>query len=541
MEMTRLALALAVAASAAVAAAAQPTPAFTEITPPAARVQKIALHPLEARRLLALAYPDSLVTGDGGATWSTGTLPAVAERLFVHNGSPGVLFLQEGARSTFAAGVATIGGGATYRSTDFGLTWSLVNKGITRASDPIYSPFASDPREPDRILATVRSPFMYGPGTLFFLVYPADVSMAASEDGGLTWRPAAQGLPQASPIGASGANAPDPPVPAANYRMLYTHPGHGTFRSDDGARSWKPFLGEPRFRWVKQDPFDDQVLYAWGDGGGFGAWPPLMRSDDGGKTWLAIFQVANSRYNDELQPTVVPDPSRRGRLWLTGLEAGVFLSQDGGSTWTNVGFAAVAGPYSPSLLDRDSIVSELVTSPDDSAQVYLVHRGRLYRGLLAPAGRVAVEYSYGDRFWLTGDRGEALFQDHRANDAVRTGERFGLWSPLDAPPGAAGICRFQGNPARGQTSRFVTLQGAECEALKRSADWRLEGEGEYFAMPPGPGGCAAGLAPVTRFFNGKALNNHRYVTTARAAGEMRARGWIEEGLAMCARPLGEGE
>jgi hypothetical protein len=162
----------------------------------------------------------------------------------------------------------------------------------------------------------------------------------------------------------------------------------------------------------------------------------------------------------------------------------------------------------------------------------------LYRAVLPPRNRVAVEYQYGDRFWITGDSAEALSQDYRANEAVRTGRPFGFWSAADAPTGAKAVCRFQGNPTRGQTSRFLTLQGSECDTLRNDAGWVLEGEGESFAVPAGPGGeCAPEHIAVTRFVNGLRNANHRYVAESGVAAQMRGRGWIEEGVAFCARPL----
>jgi hypothetical protein len=104
------------------------------------------------------------------------------------------------------------------------------------------------------------------------------------------------------------------------------------------------------------------------------------------------------------------------------------------------------------------------------------------------------------------------------------------------------FCRFQGRPALGQTSRFLTLQGGECQALGADPAWVLEGEAEYFAVPAGAdGSCAPGLVAVTRFVNGLRNANHRFVSDAKTAGEMRDRGWIREGVAFCARSLGSNE
>jgi hypothetical protein len=158
----------------------------------------------------------------------------------------------------------------------------------------------------------------------------------------------------------------------------------------------------------------------------------------------------------------------------------------------------------------------------------------------SPGKRVAIEYraSSGERYWITADPGEPFSRDYRTGDTVRTGARFGVWSREDAPKGAVAVCRFQGNAAYGIRSRFFTLAGDECEAVKRNPAWILEVEDWFFAMPPSAGGvCEGGSVPVTRFFSGGPDLNHRYVTSPEAAGNMRARRWRDEGTVMCARAL----
>ena len=183
-------------------------------------------------------------------------------------------------------------------------------------------------------------------------------------------------------------------------------------------------------------------------------------------------------------------------------------------------------------------VAKVVPSPSDFPQAYLVMDSRLLRqgDLLRPS--LAVEYRYGDRYWMSADRGETASQDYRANEALRTGQRFGLWGPLERPAGAVPVCRFQGDRGHGQTSRFLALAGFECDIVKGIAQFVLEGEGEYFAVPPSEtGACPSGLVPVRRFNNLHANVNHRYVTDPTVAEQMRAAGWYDEGVRMCARPL----
>ena len=105
--------------------------------------------------------------------------------------------------------------------------------------------------------------------------------------------------------------------------------------------------------------------------------------------------------------------------------------------------------------------------------------------------------------------------------------------------GSAAVCRFYGLPPRGPDSHFFTVDPAECETVMRDhSAWTFEAHA--FSITPAVGGtCPAGTQPVTRFYNNPSAGaemNHRYVVSADAAAEMRGRGWIEEGIVMCARP-----
>jgi hypothetical protein len=362
-----------------------------------------------------------------------------------------------------------------------------------------------------------------------------DHSIVESVDGGDTWRAAATGLPDT--MGQWGFIGPDGPVPASPAKLFFATFEGGGFQSRDNGLSWQPFNPGRWAFWAGSGRTRSKRGCSTHGAIGFGARAShrSCAATTQGASWRPIFAVENTVNYASIAPNLTVDPARKGRLWLTGLQAGVYVSEDGGASWRNVGFGA---DFSFNTYDPQSIVAELVTSPDDVAQVYLIAKDRLYRGNLPPSERIAVEYQHDDRFWITADPAEAGFMDYRQGDALRSGEGFGLWSALTAPPGAIGICRFQGNPASGQHSRFITLQGSECEAVKRDTRWVLEGQNEWFAMPPAAdGSCAAGLVPVTRFFNGKADANHRYVADVNAAAQMRARGWIEEGIAMCARAL----
>jgi hypothetical protein len=67
--------------------------------------------------------------------------------------------------------------------------------------------------------------------------------------------------------------------------------------------------------------------------------------------------------------------------------------------------------------------------------------------------------------------------------------------------------------------------------------WNLESL-DFFTNLPSGGGCASGQTPVYRAYNNGAArgvdSNHRITTSLAGIAEVVARGWIAEGVVMCA-------
>ncbi len=157
-------------------------------------------------------------------------------------------------------------------------------------------------------------------------------------------------------------------------------------------------------------------------------------------------------------------------------------------------------------------------------------------GSLVGQGPLAVEYVNAalGHYFLTAFPAEIAVLDGGAFGGAwkRTGESF-------RTGGAAAVCRFYGMPPKGPDSHFFTVDAAECaHVMSAWQAWTFEGHA--FAITPATAGaCAAGLVPVRRFYNNPAAGadmNHRYVTSAAAATEMRGKGWVDEGVVMCAQP-----
>jgi hypothetical protein len=538
---------------------------WTEVTPPGVSVSSrldIVTHPLHPQKLMARRsspvtagiVSQLFISGDSGASWKLPeqNAPTASTGIFAHPGIPGLVYSDDGGALPSFRGIAPPGPAApgyTLASHDFGVTWEVVNKSPTDALS--FAPFASDPRDVNHLFGFVRSQF--GCGAIFLGCRRYDtIGIAQSRDGGRSWDASAPGIPP-STDGFQYIDV-DGPSPAAPARLFFVS-SRGAYVSRDSGNSWTAFdpgIAAP-LRWIRADPRLANVLYALRErtepfgspGNGSGA---ILRSEDEGASWRVIYSFENYWAYVNVKPDLAVDPARPNQLWLFGLEAGVFRSADRGETWTKVmADATLARRYDGGFYpDLDAIVYKIVASPGDPGVVYAAQGPRIFRGV--PSQRpdpVVAEFHYDiDRYWLTSLDGEAVSQDYRKEplNVWRTGERWGAWRADDAPAGAVGSCRFWSSPRSGLRTRVLVLQGFECDALKRSPDWILEGENEFYAVPPVAGSCGAGLVPVRRFNNLQPDANHRWVADDAIAAEMRGfRAWYDEGVRFCARPLGPNE
>lgn len=149
-------------------------------------------------------------------------------------------------------------------------------------------------------------------------------------------------------------------------------------------------------------------------------------------------------------------------------------------------------------------------------------------------------------YFLTADPVEASGIDAGSAGAgwSRTGQVFGAYSPNASPVGAARVCRFYGsqeiNPAtgarRGPNSHFYTADAGECTFVQKDLGWFYEGEA-FGIQPVASGACPTGTTPIKRVYNNRwAQNdsNHRFVVGDSAYQAMIGRGWVAEGVVMCA-------
>ena len=149
-----------------------------------------------------------------------------------------------------------------------------------------------------------------------------------------------------------------------------------------------------------------------------------------------------------------------------------------------------------------------------------------------------------DNYFITADVSEALAIDHGSAGPgwTRTGAAF-------KAGGSTEVCRFYGSQLPGPNSHFYALDGSECQGLmdvqfsasdprrQTVKSWNFESF-DFTSTRPTTGQCPAGTAPVYRAYNNGFSrgidSNHRIVSSQTAIAQVVARGWIAEGVVMCA-------
>jgi hypothetical protein len=214
-------------------------------------------------------------------------------------------------------------------------------------------------------------------------------------------------------------------------------------------------------------------------------------------------------------------------------------------------FPAVVDPAPGDPFERHAtlVYPPLANIFDRQAQVRALeefsHAAASIQGCLGvpPADRRAtvVEFHHAglDQYFYTWMPEEiaALDAGERIRGWQRTGESF----PVLAAPGCRAlrpegvVYRFFGEPGVGPPTHFFTVLRDECKVVDDSRLWRYEGIA-FFAEPPDvDAGCAgAGRVAIHRLWRPFGTSTHRYTTNAATVEAMKARGWVDEGVALCA-------
>ncbi len=117
----------------------------------------------------------------------------------------------------------------------------------------------------------------------------------------------------------------------------------GVWRSTDNARSWEYLdLGRRQIVSLAIDPSNERRIYAGANLNGQGS---LYRSDNGGLTWITIQSFTRPVW------AVRVDPSDARRMFIGTLGEGVFVSEDGGGNWQQMGTQFAGLTYPPHVYD----------------------------------------------------------------------------------------------------------------------------------------------------------------------------------------------
>lgn len=146
-----------------------------------------------------------------------------------------------------------------------------------------------------------------------------------------------------------------------------------------------------------------------------------------------------------------------------------------------------------------------------------------------------------DHYFITADSNEAASIDSGSAGPGwnRTGYTF-------KTGGSTSVCRFYGSLSPGPNSHFYTLAGPECNGLiqlqastpSTLKRWNFESL-DFISTPAGINGtCPIGTVPVYRAYNNGFAqgtdSSHRTTSNLAAINETVSRGWINEGVVMCA-------
>ena len=203
----------------------------------------------------------------------------------------------------------------------------------------------------------------------------------------------------------------------------------------------------------------------------------------------------------------------------------------------------VDGAYPlPSMLSVDALAVDanyrlLVAGQDATSAVLARYE---LNGALANMPVVEFYNTNLDHYFFTADASEAAAIDGGSAGPgwIRTGNSF-------KSGGSTPICRFYGSQVPGPNSHFYTLAGAECDGLKQlqattpatQKRWNFESL-DFISSPSNNGVCPTGTVPVYRAYNNGFArgidSNHRISTAAAAIQDVVARGWVDEGVVMCA-------
>ncbi len=186
-----------------------------------------------------------------------------------------------------------------------------------------------------------------------FYVGAASGGIFKTVDGGINWEPVFDAQPVSS-IGSLAVAPSDPNLVWAGTGETFIRSnvsqGDGIYKSTDAGRSWKHMgLGESgRIGRIIIDPRDPDTVFAAVMGHCYGPQQErgVFRTRDGGRSWQRVLFVdentgCSDLAMDPTNPRIIfagmwPMLIRTWGRWSGGPGGGLYLSRDGGDSWTRL-------------------------------------------------------------------------------------------------------------------------------------------------------------------------------------------------------------
>jgi photosystem II stability/assembly factor-like uncharacterized protein len=277
--------------------------------------------------------------------------------------------------------------GGVWKTSDGGVYWENVSDGYLRTAS--VGAIAVAESDPNVIYvgtgdSCIRGDVSHGDG-----VYK-------STDGGNTWQHT--GLEDTRHISRIRVDPQNHNVVfvAALGHIFGPNSQRGIFRSQDGGESWDRVLhkgDKAGIADLSMDPNNPRILFAavwetlrepWMLTSG-GLQSGLFKSDDGGDSWSELTNGLPHGLKGRIGVTV--SPSMSGRVWalVEAEKGGLFRSDDTGETWELIN-------ADPTLLQRPFYFNHIFADPVDSETVYVLNLqfrkstgGRIFKEIELPA------------------------------------------------------------------------------------------------------------------------------------------------------------
>jgi uncharacterized delta-60 repeat protein len=365
------------------------------------------------------------------------------------------------------------------------------------------------------------------------------------------WRTQADGIPV--PNGVDGSVSvtfpPDGTAPSAIT----------TFADDGLLLIAAPAKGALRLtRWTPNGKFDP----AWGEASGTQINPlpadarglelvdyPSVQAftTQSGDFWLAVrYNVKSATETATRDALIFVSASGRGARIIQSADAlgmaklrpdGRLSYQKGSRTIVSVG---TDGTLTTDFVQREITVAAYAFQPD--GKLLVASGSNLYRfnalasSVPAPANRTVTEFYNADEksFIYSGGAGPGW---------GTTGIEFTAWDSAWSNAGATGraptkpVYRFYGTPGVGPNSHFYTVVETENLIVRKDPGWKFEEISFYVVEPNADKTCPDATLPVYRVYNNRAAqndSNHRYLLSRTLEAQMIAKGWVAEGVTLCA-------